>query len=289
MAPVAISPNPAPLNVGSYPHVLKLGLNASNAPTNGSSSLVSSSTTPQSTLTTTSTQPWRPTQVDAPKRTAFAFDTVPEALEAFANGEFLVVMDDENRENEGDLIIAGGQCTTEKMAWMIKHTSGYICCAVPGSRLEELQIPMMVPDNQERHRTAYTVTVDYKHGTTTGISAHDRSLTARALASSHSTPNDFTRPGHMVPLRAREGGVLTRKGHTEAGVDLCLITNQPQAGVLCELVNDDDMGTMARRDDCRAFADRWGLRMISVEMLAEYKRKVWLPQQQVQNGATAQQ
>lgn len=153
---------------------------------------------------------------------------------------------------------------------------------------------MMVPDNQDRHRTAYTVTVDYKHGaylfptstlprlarilsdpligTSTGISAHDRSLTARALASPTSTPEDFSRPGHMVPLRAREGGVLTRKGHTESGVDLCLLTGQPPAGVLCELVNDDAQGTMARRDDCRAFADRWGIKMISVEMLAQYKR-----------------
>lgn len=121
-------------------------------------------------------------------------------------------------------------------------------------------------------------------GTTTGISALDRSLTVRALASPCSTPSDFTRPGHMVPLRSCEGGVLVRKGHTEAGVDLCLMTNQHQAGVLCELVNDDLMGTMARRDDCRAFADRWGLKMISIEMLEDYKRKVWLPEQQAQNG-----
>jgi len=121
-------------------------------------------------------------------------------------------------------------------------------------------------------------------GTTTGISALDRSLTVRALASPHSTPSDFTRPGHMVPLRSCEGGVLVRRGHTEAGVDLCLMTNQPRAGVLCELVNDDLMGTMARRDDCRAFADRWGLKMISIEMLEDYKRRVWLPEQQAQNG-----
>ncbi|KAF9453590.1 hypothetical protein P691DRAFT_658252 [Macrolepiota fuliginosa MF-IS2] len=268
MAPVAVSPSLAPL----YPHILKNGPTAS-APTS-----TPSPATAQTFLPSTSAQSWRPTQVDVPKRTSFAFDSMPEALESFANGEFLVVMDDENRENEGDLIIAGSQCTPEKMAWMIKHTSGFICCALPGSRLEELQIPMMVPDNQDRHRTAYTITVDYKHGTTTGISAHDRSLTARALASPHVHPSDFTRPGHMVPLRAREGGVLTRKGHTESAVDLCLMTNQNPAGVLCELVNDDLMGTMARRDDCRAFADRWGVKMISVEMLAEWKRKVWMSQ-----------
>lgn len=110
-------------------------------------------------------------------------------------------------------------------------------------------------------------------GTSTGISAHDRALTARALASLTSKPGDFTRPGHMVPLRSREGGVLTRQGHTESGVDLCLLTGQPPAGVLCELVNDDAQGTMARRDDCRAFADRWGLKMISVEMLVNWRRQ----------------
>lgn len=218
--------------------------------------------------------PWRPREIlDAPKRTKFGFDSMEDALTAFNSGEFLVVMDDENRENEGDLIISASRCTTEKMAWMIKHTSGYICIALPGDRLAELGIPMMVPDNQERHRTAYTVTVDYKHGTSTGISAYDRSTTARALASPISKSDDFTRPGHMVPLRAREGGVLTRKGHTESAVDLCLLTNQPPAGVLCELVNDDPQGTMARRDDCRAFADRWGLKMISVEMLVEWRRQ----------------
>jgi len=195
-----------------------------------------------------------------------------DALAAFARGEFLVVMDDENRENEGDLITAASLCTTEKMAWMIKHTSGYICIALPGERLEQLEIPMMFPENQERHRTAYAVTVDHKTGTSTGISAHDRALTARALASPQSSPATFTRPGHMVPLRAREGGTLTRKGHTEASVDLCLLSDLPRAGILCELVNDDEEGSMARRDDCRAFADRWGLKMISVDMLAEWRR-----------------
>ncbi|TFK52056.1 3,4-dihydroxy-2-butanone 4-phosphate synthase [Heliocybe sulcata] len=215
----------------------------------------------------------RPVQVkDVPERTSFAFDSMEEAIAAFRRGEFLVVMDDENRENEGDLIIAASECTTEKMAWMIKHTSGYICIGMPGKRLEELGIPMMVPQNEERHRTAYTVTVDYKFGTTTGISAHDRALTGRALASPSSTPQDFTRPGHLVPLRARSGGVLTRKGHTEASVDLCRLAGLPEAGLLCELVNDDEEGSMARRDDCRRFADRWGIKMISVEMLAEWRR-----------------
>ena len=248
----------------------------------------------------------------------FKFDSMEDALEAFTRGEFLVVMDDEGRENEGDLIIAASQCTTEKMAWMIKHTrcarflsvretlseprensSGYICIALPRQRLEELEIPMMVAENEDPHRTAYTITVDYKHGTqiipptilpqktrftrpptslkpgtTTGISAHDRALTARNLADSKSKPSDFSKPGHMVPLRAREGGVLTRRGHTESAVDLCKLTGLPIAGLLCEIVNDDEQGTMSRRDDCRAFADRWGVKMISVEMLVEWRRKV---------------
>ncbi|EPT01241.1 hypothetical protein FOMPIDRAFT_1023355 [Fomitopsis schrenkii] len=222
----------------------------------------------------------RPQAVDAPTRATFAFDDIEEALEAFGRGEFLVVMDDEGRENEGDLIIAASEVSTEKMAWMIKHTSGYICIALPAERLEELNIPMMVDENQDPHRTAYTVTVDYRNGTTTGISAHDRALTARALASPSSQYTQFSRPGHMVPLRARPGGVLERRGHTETGVDLCALTGLPRAGVLCELVEDDEMGSMMRRDGCRGFADRWGLNMISVDMLAEWRRK----QESVGNG-----
>jgi len=198
------------------------------------------------------------------------FDSMESALAAFAAGEFLVVMDDEDRENEGDLIVAADKITTEKMAWFIKHTSGYICISLPGERLEELRLPLMVPENEERHKTAYTVTADYKHGTTTGISAHDRALTARMMAAG-GTADDFNRPGHMVPLRARDGGVLTRKGHTESGLDLCRLTSLNPAGLLCELVNDDEQGSMARRDDCRAFADRWGLKMISVEMIVRWR------------------
>ncbi|KAK2463659.1 hypothetical protein APHAL10511_004410 [Amanita phalloides] len=216
---------------------------------------------------------WSPRHLDAPIRTFFAFDPMADALAAFAAGEFVIVMDDKDRENEGDLIISAAHCTTEKMAWMIKHTSGYICIALPGKRLEELNIPMMVEDNQDPRRTAYGVTVDYKHGTSTGISAHDRALTARALASPNSVAADFIRPGHLVPLRAREGGVLTRKGHTESAVDLCLVAGQFPAGILCEIVNDDARGTMARRDDCRAFADRHGIKMISVDMIAQWRKQ----------------
>ena len=151
---------------------------------------------------------------------------------------------------------------------------------------------MMVMENQDPKGTAYTVTVDYKYGTiiplsfiyrivskpafsgtTTGISAHDRALTARALASPSTPSTSFTRPGHLVPLRARQGGVLTRPGHTESAVDLCSLTGLPAAGLLCELVNDNETGSMMRRDDCRRFADRWGVKMISVEMIKEWRRK----------------
>ncbi|KZT07414.1 uncharacterized protein LAESUDRAFT_109616 [Laetiporus sulphureus 93-53] len=223
--------------------------------------------------------PSRPHKVaDLPSRTAFAFDPIEDALAAFVRGEFVVVMDDEGRENEGDLLIAASEVSTEKMAWLIRYSSGYVCIALPGERLDELVIPMMVAENQDPHRTAYTVTIDYRIGTTTGISAHDRALTARALASPTSKPTQFSRPGHMVPLRARPGGVLTRRGHTEAGVDLCEAAGLPRAAVLCEIVEDVDEGGeggagMMRRDGCRSFADRWGLKMISVEMLAEWRRK----------------
>lgn len=253
---------------------------------------------------------WKPfLNSDSAPRAEFAFDPMDEAIAAFRNGEFLVVMDDEGRENEGDLIIAASQVTTEKMAWMIKYTryvycasfrpanlfersSGFICIALPGDRLQQLEIPMMTPDNQERHKTAYTITVDYKHGkwstwsmcyaqyvtgTTTGISAHDRALTARSLASPHTTASDFCRPGHLVPLRAVDGGVLVRRGHTETGVDLCLLAGLPdRAGVLCELVEDNAEGSMMRRDGCRVFADRWGIKMISVEMVAQMRKELGL-------------
>ncbi|KAH9926327.1 3,4-dihydroxy-2-butanone 4-phosphate synthase [Epithele typhae] len=210
--------------------------------------------------------------VDAPARTTFEFDPIEDAIAAFKRGEFLVVMDDEGRENEGDLIVAASATSTEKMAWMIKHTSGFICVSLPGDRLEQLAIPMMVPQNEERHKTAYTITADYRHGTTTGISAHDRALTVRALAAA-APATAFARPGHMVPLRAREGGVRVRRGHTEAALDLCAAAGLPRAGVLCELVEDDAEGSMMRRDGCRRFADRWGVRMISIEQLVRWREE----------------
>lgn len=197
------------------------------------------------------------------------FDSVPEALEAFARGDFLVVMDDEGRENEGDLIAAASDMTTEKMAFLVKHSSGYVCCPMTNALADKLKLPLMVEKLEDRHGTAYTVTCDALEGTTTGISAHDRALTARRLADPQSSPSTFNRPGHVLPLRARDGGVLVRRGHTEASVDICRLSNKPPVAVICELVRAGD-GAMARRDDCLAFAREHGLKAITIDALSKY-------------------
>ncbi|EPX71171.1 3,4-dihydroxy-2-butanone 4-phosphate synthase [Schizosaccharomyces octosporus yFS286] len=196
--------------------------------------------------------------------------SIEEAIQDFKNGKFLVVLDDETRENEGDLIIAGANLTTEQMAFLVRHSSGYVCVPMTGERLSELDIPMMVEHNEERMRTAYAVTVDFTEGVTTGISAHDRALTTRQLANPNlKNPKAFNRPGHVVPLRAREGGVLARDGHTEAAVDLCKLAGLPPAAAICELVRDED-GLMSRFDDCEKFCSQWGIKMITIKSLIEY-------------------
>ncbi|KAI9598281.1 3,4-dihydroxy-2-butanone 4-phosphate synthase [Syncephalis fuscata] len=201
------------------------------------------------------------------------FDSIPEALKDFAAGKFLVVVDNEDRENEGDLIIAAENVTAQDIAFMVRYTSGVICCPLRKERLEQLELPLMVPKNSESFNTAFTVTVDYKIGTTTGISAADRALTLRQLANSETfDPEAFAKPGHIFPLRYTEGGVLVRPGHTEASIDLCELSGLYPAGVLCEIVNDD--GTMARRDDCYKFAKQWNLKMISIADLADHRRKL---------------
>ncbi|WFD32903.1 3,4-dihydroxy-2-butanone-4-phosphate synthase [Malassezia sp. CBS 17886] len=202
------------------------------------------------------------------------FADIEDVVRDIAAGRFVIVLDDEDRENEGDLIIAASAITSAQMAWFIRHTSGFICISLTSERLAELQIPMMVPDNTEKHRTAYTVTVDYKHGTTTGISAHDRALTARMLAdpSLGAAPEDFTRPGHLNPLRYAPGGVQVRRGHTEATVDLCKAAGLPPAGLLCELVDPDDAnGGIAARDACFKFAEEHGLKMTTIERLRAWQ------------------
>lgn len=195
--------------------------------------------------------------------------SVRAAIDAFRRGEFVLVVDDEQRENEGDLIVAAQHVTEDQIAFMVRYTSGLICLPTTGERLDELDLPLMVTDNTERHQTAFTVSIDYAQGTTTGISAHDRALTIRAVTDPAARPSDFHRPGHIFPLRYHEGGVLARTGHTEAAVDLARLAGLFPAGVLCEIVNDD--GSMMRGDDLERFAETHGLVMISIADLVAHR------------------
>ncbi len=199
------------------------------------------------------------------------FASIEDAVAAIARGEIVVVVDDEDRENEGDLIMAAEAATPEKITFFVRHTSGVICAPLLGERLDELEIPLMVRENTESHRTAFTYSVDYVHGTSTGISAADRSATLRALTDPATTPADLARPGHIFPLRYADGGVLKRAGHTEAAVDLARMAGLYPAGVLCEIVNDD--GTMARVPDLVEFCREHGLLMISIAQLIKYRRQ----------------
>lgn len=196
---------------------------------------------------------------------------IVEAIRAFERGEIVVVTDDDGRENEGDLIVAAVHCTPEKMAFIVRHTSGIVCAPMPRDEARRLNLAPMVADNDSAHTTAFTVSVDFKHGTTTGISADDRTLTVRNLANSNAGASDFTRPGHIFPLVAREGGVLMRSGHTEAAVDLCKLAGLPPVGVICELVNDD--GTVTRGPQVTAFAEKHGLKHVSVADLIAYRQR----------------
>jgi 3,4-dihydroxy 2-butanone 4-phosphate synthase / GTP cyclohydrolase II len=198
------------------------------------------------------------------------FTEIENAVAAIARGELVIVVDDADRENEGDLIMAAEAMTPEAMAFMIRHTSGVICMPVEGPRLDELRLPLMVADNTESQRTAFTVSVDARAGTTTGISAADRSATVHALLDPTTRPEDLARPGHIFPLRYRDGGVLKRAGHTEAAVDLARMAGMQPAGVLAEVVNDD--GTMARMPRLEAFAEEHGLQLISIADLIRYRR-----------------
>lgn len=196
---------------------------------------------------------------------------VVDALRAFERGEIVVVMDDDGRENEGDLIVAAVHCTAEKMAFIVRYTSGIVCTPMPKEEAKRLNLTAMVAENDAPHSTAFTVTVDYKHGTTTGISADDRTLTVRNLANPNAGAGDFVRPGHIFPLVAREGGVLMRSGHTEAAVDLCKLANLPPVGVICELVNDD--GSVMRGPQVTDFAEKHGLHRITVADLIAYRQR----------------
>ncbi|MCA1403521.1 3,4-dihydroxy-2-butanone-4-phosphate synthase [Ensifer sp. IC3342] len=196
---------------------------------------------------------------------------VVDAIRAFEAGEIVVVTDDGGRENEGDLIVAAVHCTPEKMAFIVRHTSGIVCAPMPREEAKRLNLNAMVAENDSAHTTAFTVSVDFRHGTTTGISADDRTLTVRNLANPNIGPADFVRPGHIFPLVAREGGVLMRSGHTEAAVDLCRLASLPPVGVICELVNDD--GTVMRGPQVESFAETHGLKQVSVADLIAYRQR----------------
>ena len=196
---------------------------------------------------------------------------VVEAIRAFERGEIVVVTDDDGRENEGDLIVAAVHCTPEKMAFIVRHTSGIVCTPMTREDAKRLNLGPMVSENDSPHTTAFTVSVDFKHGTTTGISADDRTLTVRNLANGNVGASDFVRPGHIFPLVAREGGVLMRSGHTEAAVDLCKLANLPPVGVICELVNDD--GSVMRGPQVAAFAEKNSLQQVSVADLIAYRQR----------------
>jgi 3,4-dihydroxy 2-butanone 4-phosphate synthase/GTP cyclohydrolase II len=199
------------------------------------------------------------------------YDDIEKAIEAVAAGRAVIVVDDENRENEGDLIFAAELATPELVAFMVRYTSGYICVPLPEDEADRLELPPMYHTNQDRRGTAFTVTVDAREGVTTGISAADRAHTIRLLSSAETVPTDLSRPGHVVPLRAKPGGVLRRAGHTEAAIDLAVMAGLRPAGVLCEMVNDD--GTMQRRPDLEKFAVEHDLVLISIADLIAYRRR----------------
>ena len=209
-----------------------------------------------------------------------SFATIPAALAALRDGRPVLVLDDVDRENEGDVILAAQTLTDEWVAWAIRHTSGYLCAPLPEENADALALPLMVADNQDSLRTAYTVTVDAAHGVSTGISAADRAHTLRVLAAPDSTPADLIRPGHVVPLRARAGGVFTRRGHTEAGVDLCRLAGLAPVAAIAELVCDD--GSMLRTPGVLDLAHRHHLPVITIEELVAWRDR----HDRVRRGAT---
>ncbi|MDH6291326.1 bifunctional 3,4-dihydroxy-2-butanone-4-phosphate synthase/GTP cyclohydrolase II [Rhodococcus opacus] len=201
------------------------------------------------------------------------FDSIERAVADIAAGKAVVVVDDEDRENEGDLIFAAEKATPELVAFMVRYTSGYLCVPLAGEDCDRLGLPPMFATNQDKHGTAYTVTVDAREGIGTGISASDRATTMQLLADPDTGPHHFTKPGHVVPLRAKEGGVLRRPGHTEAAVDLARMADLRPAGVICEIVSQKDEGAMAQTEELRVFADDHDLAMISIADLIAWRRK----------------
>jgi 3,4-dihydroxy 2-butanone 4-phosphate synthase / GTP cyclohydrolase II len=197
-------------------------------------------------------------------------DPIQEVLQAFADGELVVVTDDEDREGEGDLIVAASLCTADKMAFIIRHTSGIVCAPITGEDARRLRLDPMVAHNESSHTTAFTVSIDYKPDGGTGISADERASCCRALANPNAGANDFARPGHVFPLIARDGGVLLRSGHTEAAVDLCKLSGLPPVGVISELMNDD--GTVTKGEQVARFAAAHKLKHVTIADLIAYRQ-----------------
>jgi 3,4-dihydroxy 2-butanone 4-phosphate synthase/GTP cyclohydrolase II len=208
-------------------------------------------------------------------------DSIERAIADIRDGKAIVVVDDEDRENEGDIIFAASKATPELMAFLVRYSSGLICAPITGEILDRLAIPLMTPHNREKMRTAYTVSIDARDGITTGISAADRARTCRVLADSATEPFELNQPGHIIPLRAKPGGVLERAGHTEAAVDFARLAGLTPAGVIGEVLNDD--GTLMRAPELRAFADEHGIALVSIEDLQVYRR---LHESQVDRLAT---
>ena len=199
------------------------------------------------------------------------FERVENALVALREGRGAMVLDDEDRENEGDMIFAAENMTVEQMALTIRHGSGIVCLCLTDERRKQLELPMMVENNTSAYGTGFTVTIEAAHGVTTGVSAADRLTTVRAAIADNAKPSDLNRPGHVFPLRAQPGGVLTRGGHTEATIDLVSLAGFKPAGVLCELTNDD--GTMARAPECIKFAKEHNMALVTIEDLVAYRRE----------------
>lgn len=200
-----------------------------------------------------------------------ALYSINKAIEDIKAGKFVIIVDDENRENEGDLAIAAEKVTPEVINFMAKHGRGLICLPIIGERLDELKIPMMVQENTSKFSTAFTVSIEAKHKVTTGISAHDRAMTVKTVLDPHTKPEDLVRPGHIFPILARGGGVLVRAGHTEAIVDLARLAGLYPAGVICEIMADD--GTMARLPQLESIAEKFGIKIISIADLIAYRRR----------------
>ncbi|KAL4892700.1 DHBP synthase RibB-like alpha/beta domain-containing protein [Aspergillus ambiguus] len=219
-----------------------------------------------------------------PSTIASEFNSIEDTISAFRNGEFIIVLDSQDRENEGDLIIAAESITAAQMAFLVRYTSGLICAPITPDIASRLHLPQMVIENADPKGTAYTISIDSSDpSVTTGISAEDRSLACRTLASPTAAPEDFRRPGHIIPLQARSGGVRERKGHTEAAVEFCRLAGKAPAGVIAELVEDGEIvegvpeirgnNGMMRRDGCLRFGKKWGIKVCTIEDLVEYLEK----------------